>query len=75
MKKNKAQDQVNEYKIKFIYMSEPSVVHVRYYSAISLSQIHSNINKIVEESDPKRWQLISIECYNRFSTKWESPTE
>tara|TARA_R100000808_G_C2064465_1_gene94530 strand:- start:309 stop:539 length:231 start_codon:yes stop_codon:yes gene_type:complete len=64
--KNKALE-VNEYKIKFIY-DNPQNVHTRYTQAVSLEQVESNLNKMIEAEE---YELLSIEKYNRYSKQWE----
>jgi hypothetical protein len=63
--KNKSLE-VNEYKIKFIY-DNPNNIHTRYTQAVSLKQVESNLNKMIESE----YELISIEKYNRYSKQWE----
>ena len=68
MKKKNKSLEVNEYKIKFIYNDNAENIHTRYFQSISLSQVKSNLNKIIEEDG---WELISIERYNRYTMNWE----
>ena len=70
---SKAQD-LNQYRIKFIYIDAPSNIHTRYFMSYSKEQVQSLLPQITEshlkETDNK-YELLSIEKFNRFSNKWE----
>ena len=67
-------NELNQYKIKFIYIDTPLNVHERYFMAYSRNQVESMLPQITESNlrdNNNEYELISIEKFNRFSDKWE----
>ena len=67
-------NELNQYRIKFIYIDTPLNIHDRYFMAYSKDQVESMLPKITASNlrdDNDEYELISIEKFNRFSEKWE----
>ncbi len=67
-------NELNQYKIKFIYIDTPLNVHERYFMAYSKQEVESMLPKITDSNlrdNNNEYELISIEKFNRFSDKWE----
>ena len=67
-------NELNQYKIKFIYIDTPLNVHTRYFMSYSKEEVESMLPKITDSNlrdNNDEYELISIEKFNRFSDKWE----
>lgn len=67
-------NELNQYKIKFIYIDTPLNVHTRYFMSYSRNQVESMLPQITASNlrdNNNEYELISIEKFNRFSDKWE----
>jgi len=67
-------NELNQYKIKFIYIDTPLNVHERYFMAYSKQEVESMLPKITDSNlrdNNNEYELISIEKFNRFADKWE----
>lgn len=66
--------ELNQYRIKFIYIDTPLNIHTRYFMSYSKAHIESLLPKITESNlryTDNEYELLSIEKFNRFSDKWE----
>lgn len=67
-------NELNQYKIKFIYIDTPLNIHERYFMSYSKDQVESMLPKITDSNlrdDNNEYQLLSIEKFNRFADRWE----
>ena len=67
-------NELNQYRIKFIYIDTPLNVHERHFMAYSKGQVESMLPKITDSNlrdDNNEYQLLSIEKFNRFADRWE----
>ena len=66
--------ELNQYKIKFIYIDTPLNIHERYFMSYSKKQVESMLPKITDSNlrdNNNEYELLSIEKFNRFNGKWE----
>lgn len=66
--------ELNQYKIKFIYIDTPLNIHERYFMSYSKKQVESMLPKITDSNlrdNNNEYKLLSIEKFNRFNGKWE----
>ncbi len=67
-------NELNQYKIKFIYIDTPLNIHERYFMSYSKKQVESMLPKITDSNlrdNNNEYELLSIEKFNRFNGKWE----
>ena len=67
-------NELNQYRIKFIYTDTPLNIHERHFMAYSKQEVESMLPKITDSNlrdNNNEYELISIEKFNRFSDKWE----
>lgn len=67
-------NELNQYKIKFIYIDTPLNIHERYFMSYSRDQVESMLPKITDSNlrdNNNEYKLLSIEKFNRFNGKWE----
>ena len=67
-------NELNQYRIKFIYTDTPLNIHERHFMAYSKQEVESMLPKITASNlrdNNDEYELISIEKFNRFSDKCE----
>jgi len=67
-------NELNQYRIKFIYIDTPLNVHERHFMAYSRNQVESMLPQITTSNlrdNNNEYELLSIEKFNRFADKWE----
>tara|TARA_B100000519_G_scaffold18198_1_gene13277 strand:+ start:133 stop:366 length:234 start_codon:yes stop_codon:yes gene_type:complete len=67
-------NELNQYRIKFIYIDTPLNIHERHFMAYSKQEVESMLPKITDSNlrdNNNEYELLSIEKFNRFADKWE----
>ena len=68
-------NELNQYRIKFIYTDTPLNIHERHFMAYSKQEVESMLPKITDSNlrdNNNEYELISIEKFNRFADRWEA---
>lgn len=67
-------NELNQYRMKFIYVDTPLNIHTRYFMAYSKDQVESMLPQITDSNlreNNDEYELLSIEKFNRFANRWE----